>query len=130
MSRMKVLLVDDEEELVSTMAERLSLRGIDADWSTSSEDALRRLETCRYDIAVLDVKIPRINGIELKKQMEQKCSHTKFIFLTGHGSERDFRVGSLEAGPEFYLVKPVNIEELIEKMDQLMERGKEDVHGK
>jgi DNA-binding response OmpR family regulator len=121
MRHMRVLLVDDEEELVSTMAERLSLRGIDADWSTSAEDALRRLETCRYDIAVLDVKIPRMNGIELKKQMERKCPHTKFIFVTGHGSESDFRVGSAEAGPEFYLVKPVNIEDLIEKMDQLME---------
>ncbi|MBW1780888.1 MAG: response regulator [Deltaproteobacteria bacterium] len=118
---MKVLLVDDEEELVSTMAERLSLRGIDADWSTSAEDALRKLETCRYDVAVLDVKIPRINGIELKKQMERKCSHTKFIFLTGHGSDADFRAGSAEAGAEFYLVKPVNIEDLIQKMDELVE---------
>jgi DNA-binding response OmpR family regulator len=118
---MRVLLVDDEEELVSTMAERLSFRGIDADWSTCAEDALTRLETCQYDIAVLDVKIPRMSGIELKKQMERKCSHTKFIFLTGHGSESDFRVGSAEAGSEFYLVKPVNIEDLIQKMKQLME---------
>lgn len=122
MSHLKVLLVDDEEELVSTMAERLSMRGIDADWTTSPEDALSRLETCRYDIAVLDVKIPRMDGIALKKQMEKRCAHTKFIFLTGHGSERDFRVGSAEAGPEFYLVKPVNIEDLMEKMNQLMAR--------
>ncbi|MBU0990178.1 MAG: response regulator [Proteobacteria bacterium] len=118
---MKVLLVDDEEELVSTMAERLSLRGIDADWSTSSEDALRKLERGRYDVAVLDVKIPRISGIELKKQMERKSPHTRFIFLTGHGSEADFMAGSAEAGPEFYLVKPVNIEDLIKKMDELIE---------
>jgi len=121
MNKMKVLLVDDEEELVSTMAERLSLRGIDADWSTSSEDALRKLERGRYDVAVLDVKIPRISGIELKKQMERKSPHTRFIFLTGHGSEADFMAGSAEAGPEFYLVKPVNIEDLIKKMDELIE---------
>ncbi len=121
MNKMKVLLVDDEEELVSTMAERLSLRGIDADWSTSSEDALRKLERGRYDVAVLDVKIPRISGIELKKQMERKSPHTRFIFLTGHGSEADFKAGSAEAGPEFYLVKPVNIEDLIKKMDELIE---------
>jgi len=122
MNKMKVLLVDDEEELVSTMAERLSLREIDADWSTSAEDALRKLETDRYDVAVLDVKIPRISGIELKKQMERKAPHTKFIFLTGHGSEADFKAGSAEAGPEFYLVKPVNIEDLIKKMDELIEK--------
>ncbi len=119
MKNLKVLLVDDEEELVSTMAERLSLRGIDAHWSTSAEDALKRLETCQYDVAVLDVKIPRMSGIELKKEMEQRCSHTRFIFLTGHGSEADFRAGSAEAGADFYLVKPVSIEDLIEKMGEL-----------
>jgi len=120
MKEIKVLLVDDEEELVSTMAERLSLRGIEAHWSTSGEDALKRLETCKYDIAVLDVKIPKMSGIELKKRMEQKCKHTKFIFLTGHGSESDFRAGAAEAGSEFYLVKPVGIEDLIKKMKELV----------
>lgn len=120
MKEIKVLLVDDEEELVSTMAERLSLRGIDAHWSTSCEDALKRLESFQYDIAVLDVKIPKMSGIELKKEMEQRCARTKFIFLTGHGSEADFRAGTAEAGSEFYLVKPVGIEDLLQKMKELL----------
>lgn len=120
MTKIRVLLVDDEAELVSTMAERLSLRGIDADWSTSAADALKRLETCQYDLAVLDVKIPKMSGIRLKKEMEQRCAHTKFIFLTGHGSEADFRAGTAEAGSEFYLVKPVSIEDLLQKMKELL----------
>ena len=119
MKKLKVLLVDDEEELVSTMAERLYMRGSDAHWSTSAEDALNKLETGAYDVAVLDVKMPRISGIELKKQMERKSPHTKFIFLTGHGSESDFRAGSAEAGSDFYLVKPLNIEDVIEKIGEL-----------
>ncbi len=53
---MNVLLVDDEAELVSTLAERLSLRGINACWATSGAEALRCLETAVFDIAVLDVK--------------------------------------------------------------------------
>ena len=117
---MRVLLVDDEEEFVSTMAERLSLRAIDADWVTSAEEALKKLEENRYDVAVLDVKIPRINGIKLKKKMEEKCMDMKFIFLTGHGSESDFKAGTAEAGLGFYLVKPVDLKDLVEKMNEVI----------
>ncbi|MFC1864142.1 response regulator [Thermodesulfobacteriota bacterium] len=122
MKEIRILLVDDEEELVSTMAERLSLRGIHTDWTTSCEEALKKLETNRYDIALLDVKLPRMSGIELKKKMEEKCADMKYIFLTGHGSESDFRAGSIEAGPEYYLVKPVDIGFLINKMNEIMEK--------
>jgi len=119
---MQVLLVDDEEELVTTMAERLMLRGIQTDWATSAEDALIKLEHKRYDIALLDVKIPKMSGIKLKKKMEEKNPEMKFIFLTGHGSEADFRAGSIEAGPEYYLVKPVDIGFLIQKMHEVLEK--------
>lgn len=121
MKKMRVLLVDDEEELVSTMAERLSLRGIRADWATSAESALKKLDNNKYDIALLDVKIPKMSGIQLKKTMEEKGADMKFIFLTGHGSEADFKAGSIEAGPEYYLVKPVDIDFLIRKMNEIME---------
>jgi len=119
---MRVLLVDDEEELVSTLAERLSLRGIEADFVTSAEAALKKLDKDRYDVAVLDVKIPKTSGIKLKKKMEETCMDMKFIFLTGHGSEEDFNAGSAEAGPEYYLVKPVDIEDLIKKMNKIIEK--------
>jgi len=117
---MRVLLIDDEEELVSTLAERLSFRGIDADWTTSGKDALEKLATTSYDIAVLDIKMPRIGGIELKRMISRQYPHMKFIFMTGHGSEEDFRTGSEEAGAEYYLVKPVDIEELTQKLKQIM----------
>ena len=90
---MRILLVDDEAELVSTLAERLSFRGIEADWVTSGEEALKQVEKQHYDAAVLDVKIPRISGLALKKLLEEKDPHLKFIFLTGHGSEEDFMIG-------------------------------------
>jgi len=117
---MKVLLVDDEHELVSTLAERLSFRGIQADWATSGEEAMRLTEKNTYDVAVLDVKIPRISGLELKRRLHAKIPAMKFIFMTGHGSEDEFRNCSAETGEGCYLVKPVNIEDLIQKMNELM----------
>ena len=119
---MRVLLVDDEKELVTTLAERLSYRGIDAEWATSAEDALKLAETKTYDIALLDVKMPRISGLELKKRLQSKHTGMKFIFLTGHGSEDDFRAGTAETGAAYYLVKPVKIEVLVIKMNEILGR--------
>lgn len=117
---MRVLLVDDEMELVSTLAERLSIRGIDVDWATSGEQALCLARCKTYDIAVLDVKIPKISGLKLKIELARLCPDMKFIFVTGHGSEDDFRAGTAAAGPEYYLVKPVNIDVLIQKMNIIL----------
>ena len=111
---MRVLLVDDEEEFVSTLAERLKIRGIDADWATSAEEGLQRVTEKQYDIAVLDVKMPKISGIDLKAKIQALSPVTKFIFLTGHGSEQDFIAG--KSISEFYLIKPVQIDDLVEKL--------------
>ena len=119
---MRVLLVDDEMELASTLAERLSMRGIDADWAASAEAALELVRKNPYDLAVLDVKIPKMSGIHLKKEIEAIQPSMRFIFMTGHGSEQDFHVGTSEAGAAFYLVKPVNIEELMRKMKEALGR--------
>jgi len=118
---MRVLLVDDEKELVSTLAERLALRGVEADWVVSAEEALDAVEHCAYEVAVLDVRIPRMSGLNLKKLLEERCPEMRFIFMTGHGSEADFMTGIAEAGPGNYLVKPVKIEVLLEKIREAVE---------
>ena len=123
MKPIHVLLVDDETEFVSTLAERLSLRGIEADWVTSAEEALNKIQDNQYDLAVLDVKMPRVSGIELKRMLHKQCPDMQFIFMTGHGSEQDFHAGSSEAGAEYYLVKPVHIEDLMRKMNEVLGGG-------
>jgi DNA-binding response OmpR family regulator len=119
---MKVLLVDDELELVSTLAERLTLRGIDAQWATSAEEALNRMQGESFDIAVLDVKMPKVDGLLLKKQMQDRCATIKFLFVTGHGSRNDFESGASEVGADCYLVKPLKIDDLIAKMKDVLNR--------
>lgn len=118
--RAVVLLVDDEAELVSTLAERLAFRGIEADWVTSSDEALRRVESNAYVVAVLDVKMPGVSGVALKRELDARRPGIKYIFLTGHGSEEDFKAAMSEPGVVDYLPKPVRIDVLIEKMSGLL----------
>ena len=117
---MKILLVDDEFEFVSALAERLNLRGIYADWVDQPEDAMSRAEEQHYDLAILDVKMPRLSGIDLKVILQKKYPDMKFIFLTGHGSRESFEAGTAEAGADYYLMKPLKLEDLIEKINEVM----------
>jgi DNA-binding response OmpR family regulator len=109
---MRVLLVDDETKFATMLAKRLALRGIDVDYVYTGKDAIAKTETSSYDVAILDVKMPGIGGLELERQLKKLAPEMKFIFLTGHGSEADFKTGSAKA--ERYLAKPIQIEELIE----------------
>lgn len=119
---MKILLVDDEEELASTLAERLQIRGIDAQWAVSAEQALQRLDAETFDLAVLDIKMPRTDGLKLKLQMQARNPAMRFIFVTGHGSNRDFETGASEVGADYYLIKPLNIDELVAKIKEALQR--------
>ena len=119
---MNVLLVDDETELVTTLAERLGLRGITARWATDAEGALRLLQSESFDIAVLDMKLPRVDGLELKRRLQDIRPELKFIFVTGHGSSAAYESASSEVGSEYYLAKPLDIERLIEKMKEALRR--------
>lgn len=120
---MRVLLVDDEADLASALAERLDMRGIEADWVNSGQEALERAAESRYDLAVLDLKMPKIGGLELKARMQALYPHMRFIFLTGYGSEKDFQTVACESGEQCYLVKPVEIEDLIRLMRELTKNG-------
>jgi len=113
---MRILLVDDELEFVSTLAERLAMRGIDVEWANRPEDAVAKAKEKCFDIAVLDMKMPGLSGIGLKKILEHQCPATKYIFLTGHGSEEDFQAATSEGSSDYYLLKPVSIDQLLDRI--------------
>jgi DNA-binding response OmpR family regulator len=117
---MRVLLVDDEVEFVSTLAERLVLRGVAADWRTTAADAIEAAKAQAYAIAVLDVKLPGGSGLELRALLEEIRPEMKFIFVTGHGCEEAFEQGREAAGGEYYLVKPVSIDLLMKKIQDVL----------
>ena len=105
---LRVLIVDDEEELVSAIGERLNLRGFQADGVTSGLAALDHLAKHPCDVVLLDVKMPGISGLEVLQRIKHEYPHIGVVMLTGHGSKRDAREG-MRLGAYDYLVKPVRI---------------------
>jgi len=112
---MKILLVDDEEEFVTTLAERLELRGIHALVATDGEAALDLIETDPPQIVILDVIMPGLGGLEVLKRIKAQSPQTPVILLTGRGSTKE-GIEGMQLGAADYLMKPINIEELIKKI--------------
>ena len=108
---MKVVLVDDEVKFVSMLAKRLTLRGYEVAVANDGEQALKMVAKKRFDIAVLDLKMPGIGGVELKEKMAAVDDNLKYIFVTGHGSI-DNREKPLKSD-DIYLSKPLDIDILI-----------------
>jgi DNA-binding NtrC family response regulator len=119
MDRLRVLFVDDEEELVSTVVERLGLRGIDATGATSGVDALKCIDEQVFDVVVLDVKMPGLGGFEVIAKIRQVQPNLSVVFLTGHGSEESAQEG-MRMGAFDYLMKPVDIDALVEILHKAM----------
>ncbi len=119
MDSLKVLLVDDEEDFVTTLAERLQMRGIEAQIATNGETALSLIETSPPQVVVLDVMMPGLGGADVLKRIKARHPQIPVILLTGHGSIREGTDG-LRQGAYDYLVKPIDIEELISKMQDAL----------
>lgn len=115
MEEWTVLLVDDEEELISALAERLSFRGILARTATNGEEALAAVEKEAPRVVVLDLMMPGMSGVEVLKRIRGTHPEIKVILLTGHGSTREGMEG-MRLGAFDYLMKPVGIDELVEKL--------------
>ncbi len=122
---MHLLLVDDEEELVSALAERLTIRGIKVAWATTSSDAVNYVKEQPFDVAVLDLKMPHVGGIELKRRLLSMQPTMGIIFLSGYGSDEEFGKALAEVGEDHYLVKPVDINELIDAINLVLEEGRD-----
>lgn len=117
MDKLKVLLVDDEEEFVTTLAERLQLREIETVIATDGDDALRIISTERPPVVVLDVMMPGIGGLDVLQQIKKSYPRIQVILLTGRGSTND-GIKGMRLGAFDYMMKPVKIEELIQKMNE------------
>ncbi len=118
---MKIILVDDEQKFINMLAKRLAMRGIHADIAFSGDDAIKKISETAYDVAVLDIKMPGISGIQLKRKLSSLDPGLKFIFVTGHGTMNKSDKNHIEK--DLYLSKPLDIEILIKRIKELAKAG-------
>ena len=113
--RIRLLLVDDERGFVSVRSKRISRRNIDVTTAFSGAEAIKALRHQEFDVAVLDLKMEDMDGIEVLKIFKIMAPRLEVIMLTGHGSVDAARQG-LELGAFDYLTKPCELVELLEKI--------------
>ncbi len=118
---MNVILVDDEQKFIYMLAKRLAMRGIQADVAFTGEDAFEKVRTTSYDVAVLDIKMPGISGVQLKNKLSVLDPALKFIFVTGHGNIHKSNFNFIQK--DIYLSKPLDIEILIKKINEVTKSG-------
>jgi len=109
--KLRVLVVDDEEELVHALVERLQIRGMDAHGVTTGKEALERIRSEAFNVVLLDVKMPGLGGLKVIEEIKNQHPCMQVIMLTGHSSAQDAQRGK-NLGAFEYLQKPVNIEDL------------------
>lgn len=118
----RVLLVDDEEEYASILSERLARRGMEIMTAAGGDEALSVLGEGQFDVALVDVMMPGMNGLELLKQIKRLHADVGVILLSGQGSTRDGVTG-MRLGAFDYVDKLEDIESLVDKIKAASRRG-------
>ena len=113
MAELALLLVDDELDFIEPLSARLSRRGVACTVVTSGEDALVQAEASRFDCAVVDVKMPGMDGLELLRRLRRDHASLPVVLLTGHASV-ELGVEGMELGAFDYLLKPIDLDELLD----------------
>lgn len=113
MSKIKVLLVDDEEDYVNALADRMDLRDLRSQVALSGEEALLALKTAPPDVIVLDLRMPGMQGMEVLEKVRKDHPHIQVIILTGHGGEKEEKEAR-RLGAFDYFQKPADTGELVD----------------
>lgn len=122
MEEIRLLLVDDEEDFRTTLANRLKKRKMDVTGAGSGSEAIELVRQRSFDVAIVDVKMPGIDGIETLKQIKQISPLTEVIMLTGHASVES-GIEGMKLGAYDYLMKPCDIDELLLKVGDAYHRN-------
>lgn len=115
--RADVLLVDDEEQFLKVLSQRMEGRGLKVDTSTSGEEALKRVKEKEFDAIILDLAMPGMSGIEALKRIRSENPDMQIIMLTGHGSIEK-GIEAMKAGAVDFLEKPADINKIMQKISE------------
>ncbi len=114
--KIKILLVDDEKEFADTLAERLNIRDFNVSVAYSGKIALDMVRNNNYDIVILDILMPEMNGIETLKQIKEISPLVQVILLTGNATVDNAILG-MKNGAYDFLIKPVDTQNLSQKLN-------------
>ncbi|MGD0995370.1 MAG: response regulator [Candidatus Bathyarchaeia archaeon] len=123
----KILVVDDDENIRNTMKTILEDEGYIVDLAATGSEAIRKTKKSAYNIALLDIRLPDIEGVELLKLIKDAVPRTRKIMVTGYPSMQN-AIAALNKNADAYLIKPIDIENLLNTVKeqlQLQENEKE-----
>ena len=115
MENARILLVDDEMDFTDTMSQLLRTRGYQVTAVNGGESAIKALGQGRYDVMVLDLKMPGMDGMATLKEAKKLELFTETLILTGHATV-DTALEAIKLGAYDYLTKPCDIDELVQKI--------------
>src|SRR5882757_5429700 len=118
---MKILIVEDEPDLLRSLAQGLREEGYAVDTAADGEDGLFKAESWEYDAIVLDIMLPKLDGWEMLKRL-RKTKKTPVLMLTARDQSRD-RVRGLDIGADDYVVKPFDLEEVFARLRAIIRRS-------
>ena len=118
--QIKLLIVDDEEKFLSATAKRLGRRDFDVTTATEGNQAIKAAKKGKFDLAILDLRMPGMDGMELLQILKKKHKFLEVIILTGYASI-DSAVEATKLGAFSYLEKPYNFEKLLEVLKEAYE---------
>jgi len=119
----KILIIEDEEDLVKGLKLNLADEGYEVDWASNGEEGLRKAIEETPDLIILDIMLPKKNGLDVCRELRQKHVTIPIIMLTAKGEEIDKVVG-LEIGADDYMTKPFSIRELLARIKAHLRREK------
>lgn len=128
MEKFKVLLVDDEEDFVKSLSERLEMRDLESNVALNGKQALASMKQDEPGVMVLDLKMPGMDGMEVLRRVREAYPNVQVIILTGHGTDKDEEEAK-KLGAFAYLQKPVEMERLVDTLRKAHKKFKSIKHG-
>jgi DNA-binding NtrC family response regulator len=123
MARGRILIVDDDRNILNVVGTRLKSHDFDVDMASSGFEALRKWRESHYDVMITDVRMPEMDGLELMNQVQALDRHVQTIMLTAYGTI-DHAVSAMKNGAFDYLTKPFDSRELLYRVERAMEQAR------
>ena len=121
----RILIVDDDENIRKTMTAILEDEGYIVDSAASGKEALEKTGSATYNLALLDIRLPDMEGVELLKLMKDNVPRTRKIMVTGYPSVQN-AISAVNKRADAYLIKPVDVEKLLETVKEQLKLQEEE----